>query len=375
MLHGAPVSLVVVGTLVHYEDRVFFPIASELFAFHRKYEKLFTNVQSVSRVALIQGSGSEFDGIIKILSEQHIIYDVILPSQIGNSRTPRVMDDYELIILDDIRNMSEEMVAMLDNYVEKGGKLLATGAPSTRDENGKALNRIQLKSLGVNPDYELYTKSQATYLKVSENDKERLGREEMEDFSLMMMNSDFLKCKPRQNAQCYLRLLPSNMYGPAEKTYYRENELTEFPGIIEYSSGKGKSVYIPWQIGSEYNIKGNYAQRNLFLAALSNLLGLHQNPETDASPLIEMTHLANLNGEFEWIGLINHSGFLGNSVREPVIIHNTTIRFKPIKPVSQLRLLRSGRIVKYKQLPDGWIECSIPEIGDFEMLLCLYEQR
>src|SRR5512133_1194633 len=96
MLHGAPVSLVVVGTLVHYEDRVFFPIVNELFAFHRKYEKLFTNVQSVSRVALIQGPGSEFDGIIKILSEEHIIYDVILPSQIGNSRTPGIMEDYEL---------------------------------------------------------------------------------------------------------------------------------------------------------------------------------------------------------------------------------------------------------------------------------------
>jgi hypothetical protein len=36
----------------------------------------------------------------------------------------------------------------------------------------------------------------------------------------MMMNSDFLKCRVRDKATGYLKLLPSNMYGPAEKTYY-----------------------------------------------------------------------------------------------------------------------------------------------------------
>jgi hypothetical protein len=50
MLHGAPVSLVVVGTLVHYEDRIFFPFVNELFDFHKNYEKLFTNVQAVNKV-------------------------------------------------------------------------------------------------------------------------------------------------------------------------------------------------------------------------------------------------------------------------------------------------------------------------------------
>ena len=373
MCHGAPVSLVVVGTLVHYEDRVFFPIVNELFSFHKKHEKLFTNVQAVNKIALIQGPGNEFDGMIKLLSEEHIMYDVILPGQIGKSTTPRILDDYELIILDDIRNMSDGTVALLDDFVEKGGKILATGAPSTRDENGNSLNRIRLQCLGVDPEYEVYQKSQATYLKVSEQDKERLGKENLKDFSLLMMYSDFLKCRPKEDADAYLRLLPSNMYGPAEKTYYRENELTDYPGIVEFSYGKGKSVFFPWQTGSEYNSKGNYAQRELFLASINNLLNVRQNIETDASPLIEMTHLANLNGSFEWIGMVNHSGFLGNSVREPVNILNTTIRFKPLKPPDQIRLLRSGKELRYKKLSNGRIECKIPEINDFEMLVCLYD--
>jgi hypothetical protein len=372
MLHGAPVSLVVVGTLVHYEDRSFIPVANELFAFHKANEKLFTNVQAVNKVALIAGSGGEYQGMMKLLSEEHIMYDVILASEIGSEKTPRKIQDYDALILDDISNMSDNLVTLLDNYVQNGGRLLVTGGTSTNDDSGKPMNRIRLKSLGVQPEYEVFPQSQSTFLKVSEKDKQALGQNEFKDFSLMMMYSKFLKCKVKESAVGYMRLLPNTRFGPAEKTYYSEKDITDFPGAVSYTFGKGKTVFIPWMIGSEYNIKGNYSQRALFLGSLKNLLNVQSSIVTDASPVIEMTHLANRNGAFEWVGMINHSGFLGNSVREPVTIHNTTIRIKPLKPVREIRLMRSGTALKFKQSA-GWIECVVPQISDFEMILCLYK--
>ena len=374
MLHGAPVSLVVVGTLVHYEDRVFFPIVNELFAFHKTYEKLFTNIQAVNNIALVIGSGGEYQGMMKLLSEEHIMYDVIISAQLGSDRAPRKLEDYDVLILDDITNMSDSLILLIDNYVQNGGKLFVTGATSTNDGNGRPMNMIRLKSLGVQPEYEVFPQAQSTFLKVSDIDKQALGQKEFKEFTLMMMYSRFLKCKVKENAQGYMRLLPGTRFGPAEKTYYAESDITNYPGAIAYTYGQGKTVYIPWMIGSEYNIKGNYAQRALFLGSLRNLLEVEIAIETDASPVIEMTHLANLNGGFEWVGMINHSGFLGNSVREPVTIHNTTIRFKPLKPVKELRLLRSGTVLKFKQ-SEGWIECIVPRIGDFEMMLCLYKEK
>lgn len=374
MLHGAPVSLVVVGTLVHYEDRVFFPIVNELFAFHKTNEKLFTNVQAVNNVALVAGSGAEYEGMMKLLSEEHIMYDVIIPSQLGDDRAPRKLEDYDVIILDDIVNMSENLINLLDRYVQNGGKLLVTGATSTNDAKGKKLNLIRLKSLGVEPEYAVFPQTQSTFLKVADTDKQALGQIDFNDFTLMMMYSQFLKCNVKENAQGYLRLLPGTRFGPAEKTYYADRDITNFPGAISYVYGKGKTVFIPWMIGSEYNAKGNYAQRKLFTGSLKNLLKVENAIETDASAAIEMTHLANLNGAFEWIGMINHSGFLGNSVREPITIHHTNIRFKPLKPVREIRLLRSKIQLKFKQ-KDGWIECDVPQIADFEMMLCLYKEK
>ena len=358
MLHGAPIGFVVVGTLVHYEDRKFIPIVNELFGFHKKYEKLFTNVQAVSRIAIIQGSGSEFQGIIKLLSEEHIMYDIINPRYLGTERTPRRIEDYEAVIVGNI-DPGAEIAELLDNYVQNGGKILVTGDPSG------------MNSLGIQPEFDILPQAEATYLKVSENDKLAFQEKDFDYFTLMMMHSKFLKCKLKDGAKGYFRLLPSNMYGPSEKTYYSDAEITEFPGAVSYESGKGKTVFIPWMLGSEYDAKGNYAHRAVFLGSLNKLLQIEKTIETDASPMVEMTHLANLNGAFEWIGMINHSGFLGTSVREPVTIHNTGIRFKPLKSVKEVRLLRSGINLEFSQ-KDGWIECTVPRIGDFEMLLCTY---
>ena len=373
MLHGAPVSFVVVGTLVHYEDRAFFPVANELFAFHKKFGKLFTNIQAVNNIALIPGQSGEFDGMIKLLSEEHIMYDVIIPSQAGSSGTPRKLEDYEMLILADIREMTDSLVDQLDRYVEKGGKLLVSGSSSGVIINGNG--HLRFKSLGVEPEYRLFNKEQATYLKVSDNERQKLGEDLFKDFSLVMMNSDFLKCVPKKDATGYLRLLTGNMYGPAEKTYYRESEITEFPGIIETEYGKGKTVFIPWQIGSEYNLKGNYAQRSVFLSSIRNLLNTGRLLETNASPMVEITHMRNLNGAFEWVGMINHSGFMGTSVREPVTIYNTQIRIKPLKPVKEIRLIRTGSSVKFSQSSGGFIQFNVKEVRDFEMALLLYKMK
>lgn len=84
-----------------------------------------------------------------------------------------------------------------------------------------------------------------------------------------------------------------------------------------------------------------------------------------------MTRLANRNNAFEWIGMLNHSGQIGASLLEPVTIHNTTVRFKPLRPVKEIKLLKSKTSVNFKQ-SNGWVECVVPKVEDFEMLVCLY---
>lgn len=371
MLHGAPLGFVVIGTLVNYEDRIFIPTLNDLYGFHKTNEKLFTNLQAVNKIALIRGERDEYEGMIKLLTEEHIMYDIIDPSVIGSERIPRKLKEYEAIILGNVVNMDDNLVSHIDDYVKNGGKMLTTGFTSTKDAFDTPMNRLRLQSLGVMPSFETFHQSKSTYLKISEEDKVSLGQEEFKDFSIMMMYSDFLKCRPKEGAQGYMKFLPETMFGPPEKSYYTEEDITDFPGVISNAFGKGRSVFIPWELGSQYHFKGHYMHKKLFVSALQNLLKIERTIVTDASPLIELTHLANLNGAYEWLGMINHSGQIGSSFGGPVSIHNTKIRFKPVKPIKNLKLMRSGITLDFKQA-DGWVECTVPHLGDFEMLLCLY---
>ena len=371
MLNGAPLDVYVIGTLLNQEDRRFIPIMNDIYRFHKTNEKLFTNLQSVSKVALVRGTKEEYMGMIKLLSEAHIMFDVIEPSILGSPRMPRKLNEYEVLILGDIRDVDDSFISVVDNYVKNGGKVLVTGFTSTQDGNGNPTNRIGLESLGVMPDYKLFHQAKSTYLKITEADKAVLGKKEFEDFDLMMMYADFLECKTKDGAKTYLKLLPATRFGPPEKAYYAENEITSIPGIISNNFGKGVAVFIPWPIGAQYNFKALYAHKTLFIAALQHLLNIEQSLITDASPLIEMTRMANRNGAFEWIGLLNHSGQIGASLLQPVGIHNTSIRFKPLKPVKKISLLRSGTSINFKQ-KDGWVECIVPVVNDFEMIVCMY---
>jgi hypothetical protein len=358
--------------MIDYEDRVFISTLNDLYGFQKSNGKLFTNLQAVSKIALIRGDRDEFEGMIKLLTEEHIMFDVIDPSVVGTERTPRKLEEYDALILGDVRSMDNHLIAAINNYVKNGGKILATGFTSLDDSLGNPSNSIKLQSLGVRPPFEVFHKSKSTYLKVTENDKTALGEEAFKDFSLMIMYSDFLKCKTRDSARTFLKLVPFTRFGPPEKAYYTDENITDFPGVISNVYGKGKSVYIPWLIGSQYLHKGNYSHRTLFVSCLHNLLKVERSIQTDASPLIEITHQANRNGAFEWIGMINHSGQIGNSYRDPIVIHNTSIRFKPLKQIKEIKLMRSGEELKFKQ-SNGWVEFIVPQVDDFEMVLCLYK--
>jgi hypothetical protein len=371
MLHAAPLGFVVIGTLVNYEDRIFIPTLNDLYGFHKTNERLFTNVNSRADVALIRGSGEEYKGLLKLLTEEHILFDVIEPSALGTDRTPRKLEEYKALLLPDVTDMDSRLVATIDRYVESGGRVLATGATSTRDGSGKPMNSIRLQSLGVLPTYEHVKRSKSAYLKVSASDKAELGEKEFEHFTIMMLYSDFLKCTLSSAGAGLLKFLPETMFGPPEKCYFTEENITGSPGVIKNTYGKGKSVYIPWHLGAQYYWKGNYMHRALFVGALKNILELERSIITDASPLMEISHISNRNNAFEWIGMINHSGQIGGSLREPVPLQNTSMRFKPTKPVKELKLLRSGKSLKFHER-NGWVECVVPSVEDFEMLLCMY---
>ena len=366
MIHGAPLDYYMIGRLENQEDRALMPVLKDIFHFHAKNEDWFTDVHSDARVVIIRNNGNEFKGLLRILSENHIPYDIMHPNCLGPVETPKKLEDYDIIVLPDYRNLSDEEVKRIDKYVENGGKILATGFPSTEDKLGNPLEKIRLKSAGVEETYKLFPQEQGRYFRVFPEDKETLKTPSLEDIDIIYLYVDFMECSLKKSAKAYLGLIPMAMYGPPEKCYY--TEVTEIPGIIENTYGEGKFVLIPWQVGDHYEYKSHHAHSMIVQTALNDLLDLEYDIKTDASPLLEISYLKSDNDDYILIGMNNLSGQVGTAYHQPLPMYDITLDVKIDKPVRNIRLLKSGEKIRMTNT-NGMASFTIPVLYEYEVVI------
>jgi hypothetical protein len=315
-------------------------------------------------------SKGEYEGIYEILTENHVLFDVMEHWCINTAEVPREIESYEVIVLPEVTSLSDAQCQKLDKYVANGGKLLVTGFTSTKDEIGNPLNKIRLNSLGVEPEYKLFNKEQGTFFRIFEKDKKRLGDTIFNQFDLVYAWEQGLLCKTKPGAESMLGFIPPAMIGPPEKTYY--TEVTEIPGLIFNSTGKGKSAFIPFRIGSLYHNTRHYGHGAIVMAALNNLLEYKTEIKTSASPLIEIARQKSTTGKFEYYGLLNNSGQLGNAFHEPLPVRNIEFKFQPEKKIRSVKKMTDGKKLRWNTNTEGWVEVVLPELQSFDVILVEY---
>ena len=371
VMYGAGVDFYCIGRLDNLEDRQVLENVTNIFQFHKQNEKYLHHTRSGNKVLVLHDnqSGNEYNGVFEILTENHVLFDVMEFWCMNNEDVPREIESYELIMLPDISRLSDKDCARLDKYVEGGGKIMATGFTSTKDEIGNPLNKIRLKSLGVK-EYEPFTKEQGTYFRIFDKDKARLKTYILSKLDLVYAWEEGLLCEPVAGTESFLGFIPPAMIGPPEKCYY--TEVTEIPGLITNKFGEGKTAFFPWRLGSIYHHKRHYGHAVLVMSALQNLLGYEQEIKTEASPMIEIARQKSKTGDFEWYGLMNHTGQLGNGFFAPVPIQDISFKIKPEKKVKSIKGLKEGKVIPYNKKDDGWIEIIVPELRSYDVVLLEY---
>ncbi len=373
MMYGGGLDFYCIGRLDNLEDRPVLKNVQDVFQFHKAHESYLHHTNSGNRILMLHDgqSGGEYNGIFEMLTENHILFDVMEHWCLGSDEMPRELSSYEVIVLPDIERLSEEQCSLLDRFVEQGGKLLATGLPSTKDEIGNPMEKVRLKALGVKPEYEHFEKVQGTYFRIFGEEKEALGQATYEGFDLVYAWEEGMLCELEESAKGYLGFIPPAMIGPPEKCYYKE--VTEIPGLIHNSFGKGQTAFITFRMGSIYHHTRHYGHAALLMTALNTLLDYTQNLDVEASPMVEVTRQIGPSGEFEWYGLLNHTGQLGNGFFKPLPIYGTKLTFKPQKPVKSVKSLVESKPVEFSVNAEGWVEAILPQLDSYDLLLVEYQ--
>lgn len=353
MVNGAWLDFYCIGPLQRQEDRLVLDLLSRLYGFHAANERWLIDTKPAGEVGLVRRGDNEYNGLLKILSENQVAFDL---TGLDYEQLKR----HRLVIVPDAGKLSRNQCSALDKYVSGGGKLLLTGKLPERLE---CIDSIEYKHTRAT--------ERGAYIRIRPEDRSRLSQANLQKLDLVFLQGPFHVYEPKAKTDGLLRLIPADMFGPPEKCYYRH--VSNHPALFYKQTGRGAVAFFPWDIGSHYEQQCHAGHASLVMGTIDHLLGLDRRLVVTASPLVEVTHRTGSNGKFELVGLFNHSGQRGKALHQPIPITGIRIELKSGKSVKSVRLLKAERRLDFKTGEDGRIHVQVPQLGHYEIVLFEYK--
>ena len=372
IVYGGWMDYYVIGTLSNQDDRICFDIVKKLFKFHKENEEYYTGIESIADACLVvpsksmlHESGKEFRGIYRILTESHILFDLMQDEVLSAPSAADKLKKYKTVILPDIKDMSPAALRNIESYVNEGGNILATGKTSAYDAHGNLLDKVMLACAGIKEICKIIPQEKGMYLRVRPCDKNVLKG--FEDLDIIYLYDDFMVLDTDDDSEKYLSYIPTCMFGPPEKCYYSLE--TTIPGMVLKQYGKGKCVFIPWGIGRHYEALSNHAHSMLLISTLRNLLGVKNLISVDVSPVVEVASHIQKNEKRQLVSLVNHSGQLGTGFFEPLPIFDVPIRLKVDKQITGVKTLYGGMNLDFNIDNGNELSITLPRLELFETIV------
>ena len=315
------------------------------------------------RTKTIEGDqfGSEIRGVEGVLMENHIPHDFILDDQISKERLAK----YKLVVLPNIRCMSEKEIDILKTYVRDGGNLMATYTTSLCDETGKERADFGLSELfGVRYAGKKQNTRRDNYQYIVEK-RHPIVEADSAKTELLFNAGYTALTKPQNGAKVICTWVPTIQNQPPDKAWVKEFS-KEFPTIVENKYGKGTVFYFANQPDLLSYETGHPDPRNLLLRTIRYLAGTFIPVETNApsSVNIGLTKSLLKAGQYN-LTLVNTTSGPSRPIRELVPVHDINIRLRlDGKTVARSKVLRSQGTCSIKSVGNT-LEIHIPKLDDF----------
>ena len=323
--NGSGLDISLMGDMRGYEDERNFAVIKKIYALHKKFEPWFGRYRSPAEIAVIAPgtwpSGDamqEYRGVMLMLKEAHIPFDIIEDAQIAN-RAERIKQ-YKLIILPDITYASTEVVNTLKEASRGGSHLIATN--KTFFDNAAALQELFGAKI-INGDME----GSGNYLRIDNTSFfKRLKQQKMLFWKFNLGQYDLTAAD-----SVLLPILSKGRPGPPE--IIGGHEPTGYYAMGMKNYGKARNVILPENIGKLYYLHGYEQHKNILLDVIDNIFpqagDLLQTTAPARVETILQHYTKNIPGNSNKkstdgmiLHLINLTGFSGNTYFEPLPVNN-----------------------------------------------------
>ena len=266
--------------------------------------------------------GTEIRGWESAFMENHIPNDFIMDDQV----TKEHLAKYKLIILPNVRCMSDGEMELIKDYVREGGKLVATYTTSLYDEHGKERSNYGLSELfGVDYTGKKENTRRDNYQYIL-NKKHPLVAPDSNQTELLFNAGYTALCKPASNTNVICTWVPTIQNQPPDKSWV-DKFSTEFPTVVENSYGKGSVIYFANQPDLLSHLIGHQDPRNLLLRSIrylaGNTIALQSNAPSSVN--IGLTKSLTVPGSYI-LSLVNTTSGPVRPVRELIPVNNIQVK-------------------------------------------------
>ncbi|MGZ5135152.1 MAG: beta-galactosidase trimerization domain-containing protein, partial [Flavitalea sp.] len=305
--------------------------------------------------------GTEIRGVETVMMENHILHDFILDDQVSREGLQR----YELVVLPNVRCMSEKEINLLKEYVHGGGNLIATYATSLFDTNGKERSDFGLAEVfGLNYAGKKENTKKDNYQFIL-NKKHPIVEPDSSSTELLFTAGFTVLTKPVKASEVICTWVPTIQNQPPDKASVHGFP-TDYPTIIEHGYGKGKIIYFANQPDVLSIDPGHPDPRNLLLRSIRHLTdkGIRITTNAPSSVHIGLTRSLNQPGQYV-LSMVNTTSAPVRPIRELIPVSDISVKLKlNEKSLSRHQVLRCHGECKLKA--DGeFVNININRLQDF----------
>jgi Beta-galactosidase trimerisation domain/Hypothetical glycosyl hydrolase 6 len=330
----------------------------EVFDFANRHKTLLRSVTPAPQVGIMVGTqtigwyrkplfvpgayGNYYYGADQLIKSLSYDPEPFLDYELSRERLKR----FKLVYAPNVASLSDSQCAVLQDYVEGGGTLLATHLTSAADRYGRLRDDFALSSLfGATLSPPQPVEHVDLYLRSPSG-------------KLIPQDPQIMPFKARSNATVLA------------ETYSRGYRKVLGPAIVRTRHGQGHVIYIGSGLEAIYDETLNDSLRTFFGSLVDPVLASSRTYEVEfrrglmhqfaASQDVVLLHLVANTGSI-WKKILVEESFL------PVKNLRVRIRLPQGRPARSVTLMWSGKHCDWKVV-EGWTELTVPQIEFYEII-------
>lgn len=349
-----------IGRLDNHRDRSGYEAVRRVFGFHEAHAGTYQALRPDSDVLLVRGDDQhEYRGWFRLLAENHVLFDAV-----DRSRLTAIDLGYRGIVLPNVRYLSDEEAAAVDEAARAGATVIASYESGFGNGEYEERGSCALGSLGIARRRLARTDMRSALLEITD----RAEFPSMGDRDLVYPGDCFLFADYEESAIGRLRLIPPHRYGPPELCYW--DTVTELPGLVVHPFGAGCGIHLPWLPGRFYHREG---YDNSLLVIRDVLRSVAPLPVVGGTlPPTVMVTRSRQAGEGgrdtrQVVHLVNNGGHFGTSYFAPPRIRGLEVEIEAAAEPARITRVRDGGEVPFAWSAErGTVRFAISELEWYE---------